>query len=281
MSSPRLVGSTKGVRVALHDLGGDGPTVLLTHANGFCGLMWQPVARELAEVAHCWALDFRGHGDSEAAADEDYHWDGMADDVLAAVDALEALDSAPRLAAGHSLGGASILKAEQARPGTFDRVWMFEPVTVPSFFLPPEGVKALGDIARMRKEVFESRPAAFDRYSGRPPFSLLDPEVLRAYVDHGFRELSDGTVTMKCRREVEAAFFENPDKTAFDRLGEVATAVTVAVGTDADPPALVAPFVAERLPNSTLERFDDLTHFGPLQDPPRSAASIVAALFGG
>ncbi len=276
MSEPQIIVSTKGAQVALHDLGGEGPPVLLAHANGFCGLMWQAVARELAAVAHCWALDFRGHGDSLAAPDGDYRWDRMAEDVLAAVDSL---DPAPRLAVGHSLGGASILKAEQARPDTFDRAWMFEPVTIPSFFLPPEGVKALGDIARMRKQNFESRQAAYDRYAARPPFSLLDPEVLRDYVDHGFRELPDGTVTMKCPREVEATIFENPDKTAFDRLGEVATAVTVVVGTEADPPALVAPFVADKLPNATLVRYDDLTHFGPFQDPPRIAASIATALF--
>ena len=271
-----LVDSSKGARVALHDLGGDGPTVLLTHANGFCGRMWEAVARDLGAMARCWALDFRGHGDSVAAPDEDYHWDGMADDVLAAVDAL---DPTPRLAAGHSLGGASILKAELARPGTFDRAWMFEPVTIPSFSLPRDEVKALGDIARMRKEIFESRQAAYDRYGSRLPFSLLAPEVLRAYVDHGFRDLPEGTVNMKCPREVEATIFENPDRSAFDRLGEVATAATVAMGTDADPPAMAAPLIAEQMPNATLVRFDDLTHFGPFQDPPRIAASIAAALF--
>ena len=47
-----------------------------------------------------------------------YEWDGFADDVLAVVDEIH---PTPRLAAGHSLGGASILKAELARPGTFDR----------------------------------------------------------------------------------------------------------------------------------------------------------------
>ncbi|MDE0580495.1 MAG: alpha/beta hydrolase [bacterium] len=276
MSEPRIIASTKGAQVALHDLGGQGPPVLMTHANGFCGLMWQPVARELASVAHCLALDFRGHGDSVSGPDEDYHWDGMADDVLAAV---EAIDPTPRLAVGHSLGGASILKAEQAQPGTFDRAWMFEPVTIPAFSLPRDGVMALGDIARMRKEVFESRQAAYDRYGSRLPFSLLDSEVLRAYVDHGFRDRPDGTVTMKCPRDVEATIFENPDRSAFDRLGEVATAVTVVVGTDADPPAMAAPLIAEQLPNATLERFDDLTHFGPFQDPPRIAAAIAAALF--
>ncbi len=278
MSEHRLIASTGGARVALHDLGGDGPPVLLAHANSFCGLMWGAVARELRPVAHCWALDFRGHGDSVSGPDEDYHWDGMADDVLAAVDAI---GPTPRLAAGHSLGGASILKAELSRPGTFDRAWLYEPVTIPSIALPKDGVRALGDIARMRKEFFESHQAAYDRYSTRPPFSLLDPEVLRAYVDHGFRELPDGTVTMKCPREVEATIFENPDRSAFDRLGEVAAQVTVATGTDTDPPAMVAPYIADALPNGTLMTFDDLTHFGPLQDPPRIAASISTALFGG
>ena len=277
MSDPMLINSSKGARVALHDLGGEGPTVLLTHANGFCGRMWQPVARLLWSVARCWALDFRGHGDSQSGPDEDYHWNGMADDVLAAVDAL---DPTPRLAVGHSLGGASVLKAEQNRPGTFDRAWVYEPVNVPKIVIPRDGVSMLASTARMRQEFFESRQAAYDRYAERAPLSLLDPDVLRAYVEHGFRDLPDGTVTMKCPREVEAKIFENPDFEGFDRMGEVATAVTVASSADADPPAIVAPYIAENLPNATLERFDDLTHFGPLQDPPRIAASIAAALFG-
>ncbi len=276
MCGPVLIPSTKGARVALHDLEGDGPTVLFCHANGFCGPMWQPVARELASVAHCWALDFRGHGDSVSGPDEDYHWNGMADDVLAAVDAL---DPAPRLAAGHSLGGASILKAEQARPGTFDRAWVFEPVTIPGRTVPRDGVNMLAAIARMRRAEFESRQAAYDRYASKPPLSLFAPEALRAYVDHGLRDLPDGTVELKCAPDTEARIFENPDLEGFARLGEVATAVTVAVGTDTDPPAMAAPLVAEALPNATLVRYDNLTHFGPLQDPPRIAAAIADALF--
>ena len=271
-----LIDSTKGARVALHDLGGSGPTVLFCHANGFCGPMWQPVARELASVAHCWALDFRGHGDSVSDPDEDYHWNGMADDVLAAVDAL---DPAPRLAAGHSLGGASILKAEQSRPGTFDRAWVFEPVTIPAEIRPDGGANMLAAGARLRVAEFESRQAAYDRYASKPPLGLFAPEALRTYVDHGFRDLPDGGVTLKCAPETEASIFENPDPEAFPRLVEVATAVTVAVGADTDPPAMAAPLVAERLPNATLVQYDDLTHFGPLQDPPRIAAAIAAALF--
>ena len=271
-----MIDSTKRARVALHDLGGDGPSVLLTHANGFCGRMWQAAGRGLRPVAHCWALDFRGHGDSESAPDDGYGWDGFADDVLAAVDAMH---PTPRLAAGHSLGGAAILMAELARPGTFDRAWVYEPVTIPAYSLPREGVKALGEIARSRREFFDSRQAVYERYSSRPPFNLLDPEVLWAYLDHGFLELADGTVTMKCTRDVEATIFENPDRSAFNRLGEIAAAITVATSTDTDPPAMVAPQIADALPNATLETFEDLTHFGPFQDPSRIASSIATALF--
>lgn len=271
-----LIASAKGVRVALHDLGGDGPPVLLTHANGFCGRMWQPVADALGSVAHCWALDFRGHGDSQAAPDEDYSWGGMADDVLAAVDAL---DPAPRLAAGHSLGGAAIMLAEQARPETFDRAWLFEPVIIPPRTMPRDGVNVLSAISRSRQQVFESREAAYERYASRPPLDVFTPEALRAYVDHGFRDLPDGTVALKCSGETEATIFESSEHDGFARLGEVSTSVTVAVGADSDPPAMVAPLVAEQLPNATLVNFGDLSHFGPLQDPPRIAASIADALF--
>ena len=31
------VASTKGVTVAVHDLGGEGDPLLIAHANGFCG----------------------------------------------------------------------------------------------------------------------------------------------------------------------------------------------------------------------------------------------------
>ena len=58
------VASTDGVSLALHDLGGDGPALLLCHPTGFHAMTWAPVAAALAGVAHCWALDFRGHGDS-------------------------------------------------------------------------------------------------------------------------------------------------------------------------------------------------------------------------
>jgi pimeloyl-ACP methyl ester carboxylesterase len=60
-----LVTSSDGLHVAVHDLGGDGPPLLLSHATGFNGPVFAPLAHALAGRFHCWAMDHRGHGSSE------------------------------------------------------------------------------------------------------------------------------------------------------------------------------------------------------------------------
>ena len=57
----------------------------------------------------------------------------------------------------------------------------------------------LAEGALRRRPTFASRDEAFENYSSKPPFSALDPDALRAYVDHGFADEPDGTVRLKCR----------------------------------------------------------------------------------
>ena len=82
------VDSTDGVRLAVHDLGGDGPPLLLSHATGFHGLVWAPLAAALATRYHSWSLDYRGHGDSTEPAGGSFHWAGAGADAWAAVQAV-------------------------------------------------------------------------------------------------------------------------------------------------------------------------------------------------
>ena len=115
-----MVRSTDGVEVAVHDLGGDGPPLLLAHAAGFCGGALAPLATRLGTRFHCWALDFRGHGDTVTPLDVDYAWSGRADDGLAAGDRL-GLEGARGF--GHSAGGAALLDAGARWPGAFTALW--------------------------------------------------------------------------------------------------------------------------------------------------------------
>lgn len=273
----RPVVSTDGVTVALHDLGGDGPPLLLCHPTGFLAMTWAPLAAELAPVAHCWALDFRGHGESTSPASGDFAWRGMADDVLAVVGDLD-LAGAPGV--GHSMGGAALLMAEQRRPGTFSALWLFEPIVFP----PVEGTvgreNPMAAAARRRRPTFADREAAYANFASKPPLASIAPAALRAYVDHGLRDRPDGEgVDLACAPETEARVFENGmAHDTFAHLGEVGCPVTVAAGGDAGGPAEMARMVADALPRGTYEPHPALTHFGPMEDPAAMALAVRSAL---
>jgi pimeloyl-ACP methyl ester carboxylesterase len=267
------VPSTGGVELAVHELGGDGPPLLLCHATGFHGRVWNGVAAEFPD-RRCIALDFRGFGDSTPPADGVFDWHGFGDDVLAVVDHFELHDVQ---AIGHSKGGAALLLAEIARPGTFDRLVCFEPIAFPSTpeGLPttPAGGSPLPDAARRRRAEFDSFEAAIERFGAKPPLGSLRADILDAYVRHGFRTTERGTVVLKADREHEARTYEmGAQHHAFEHLTEVRCPVLVAHSGDGGLPATFAPMIAHELPNAELRSFPDLGHFGPLEDPVAFAA---------
>ena len=264
-----------GVEIEVHDLGGDGPPVLLCHATGFHGLVWEPLARHL-DGHHRWSMDMRAHGDSSTPTTRSLEWYGFADDILSVVDAL-GLDRP--FGVGHSKGGAALLLAEQARPGTFRSLWLYEPVVVPTEFVSdPSADNPLSQGALRRRDTFASRDEAYDNYASKPPFSSLHPEVLRHYVDHGFDDNADGTVTLKCAPGDEAQVYAHGlAHHAFAGLGDVRCPTTIAVGREDVPPAIFARPIADALPDGRLASYPDLGHFGPLEDPARIATDVLAA----
>jgi pimeloyl-ACP methyl ester carboxylesterase len=267
-----------GVRLVVHDWGGTGAPVLLAHATGFHGRVWEPVAdRLVASGRHVWSFDFRGHGESDAP-DTDYSWHGFADDALAVVRHLD-LAGDPQLAAcGHSKGGAALILGEQKRPGTYARIWAFEPIIFASETpLPPQDDFFLARAARKRRNEWASVEAAIEAYSSKPPLDVLTPESMRAYVTYGLRDRGDGVLELKCAPEVEARTYSmGPNHGAYARLGEVRSEVLIAVGeTSTSVDAKLGAQIAERLPHGRLEVLDGLGHFGPQQDPDACVASIL------
>ncbi|HUF31814.1 MAG TPA: alpha/beta hydrolase [Acidimicrobiales bacterium] len=274
------VPSTDGVELTVHDLGGDGPPLLLCHATGFHGKVWTPMAEYLSSRFRLWSLDFRGHGMSTSPVGRGFAWEGFGDDVLAVVDAL-GLDHLAGI--GHSKGGTALLLAEQARPGTFTSLVLYEPIVFPPDLGPPGGRgddNPLAAGAERRREVFPSKEAAYQHYAAKPPLSVLAREALRAYVDHGFEPLGDGTVRLRCRGADEAQVYRmGGSHGAWDGLPGVSCPTTVATGgTGGTISPEVGARLAARLGAARLEVFDELGHFGPLEDPGRVARSVVAAL---
>ncbi|MEG3586558.1 MAG: alpha/beta hydrolase [Actinomycetota bacterium] len=271
-----LINSGNGVKICAHDHGGTGPDVLFCHATGFHGRYWDPICSRMKENFRCVAIDLRGHGNSFVPEKTIMDWKGMAEDVLATINYLSLTSP---FAVGHSMGGSSILLAEQMRPETFRAAWLFEPIVIGGEAITPEMSKggSLAVSARKRKEIFNSREEAFERYASRPPFSTVDEESLWAYVNYGFRDHDEGVI-LKCRGEMEARVFENSITTIFDALDLIDIPVTVAASGDQEGPAIIAPQVVSQLSKGNLELYSDLTHFAPMEDPSRIAEGIMKTL---
>ncbi len=265
--------------LAPYDFGGSGPPLLLVHATGFHAHVWLPVVELLRDRFCCYAFDQRAHGDSDPPDDDDFDWVHLGADTLQAIDDL-GLERP--LAAGHSSGAASLFLAEEARPGTFAAMWCYEPIVVPVNEPLPTADNPLAEGARRRREVFPSRDDAYDNYASKPPFSSLAPAALRAYVDHGFADLDDGTVRLKCRGADEARFYRTQaSHTAFRDLAKVDCPVTLVRGERSDgfPSSFIEP-MADRLSNARSAVLASADHFGPLQRPDAAAWSIMAAFDG-
>jgi pimeloyl-ACP methyl ester carboxylesterase len=267
-----------GVGIAVYDLGGSGPDLLLAHATGFCGAVLSPLGAELADRYRCIVFDQRGHGSSDRPPGDDFGWQGFAADVLAVVDHLALTEPT---AFGHSAGAAALLLAEESRPGTFAALYGFEPVVYPGDRpLPPThdgNPLALG--ATRRREVFASRDEALANFSAKAPFDRLHRAVLAAYVDNGFRATADGIRLRCCRHDEAEVYAHSLSHDAFAHLSQIDCGVTLACGADTDAvgPSYLQ-LMAERLTDVEVRVLDGLSHFGPLEDPAAVARSVASAL---
>ncbi len=271
----KIVSSTDGVSLHLHDLGGEGPALLLAHGTGFHGRLFKPFAKRLESYAK-WAPDLRGHGETEPPQDLVFRWEGFANDLLAAVG--EISPHQPILGFAHSMGAAASLLAEAMQPGTFAGIYCYEPIVIPaaaSEQTDPAQMSRFHEATRRRRRTFDSAQAAYENYSSKPTLGDLDEASLKAYIEHGFEHADDGSVHIKMDPDHEALVYQmNSAHPTFDRLPEITCPVVIARGqrTPFGPPNWTE-LIASRLPDARIEEFDDLGHMGPFQDPDGIAES--------
>jgi pimeloyl-ACP methyl ester carboxylesterase len=277
-----LVRSSDGLDLVVHDLGGIGRPLLLSHATGFHGHCYAPMAHQLADRFHSLALDYRGHGDSPTLLGSDgmpvVDWDRYGDDATAVATALAESRSEPLVGFGHSMGGACLLMAAHRDPSLFSHLVVFEPIVFPTDMGPrPEGPNPLVAGARRRRASFASFEAAIENFAAKPPLRAFTASALEAYVRHGFRRGEDGAVHLKCLPETEARTFESGNGHAtWDVLPEIRTPVLVVAGVEEEfqPSARARP-IAEALPNGRYLQSDDLDHFGPMTHPDLMARVVA------
>jgi pimeloyl-ACP methyl ester carboxylesterase len=280
--TPEIIESSDGVQIALHDLGGPSrssaaPVLLLSHATGFHGRVWEPMASFLSDEFRCVAIDLRGHGMSELPPMVGLAWSGMADDVLAVLNS-DRFPIGPIHGIGHSMGGAALVLASARRPHAFRSLWLYEPVIVPGGGWPlPNGDNPMSEGAARRRDRFDSLDQAYENYRSKAPLDQLHPDALRAYVDGGFAPAPDGSITLRCRPATEAEVFRQAAASkAWHAVASLGIPVAIVAGRpDRVGPRAFAPTTAAMLPQGTLIEQPRLGHFGPLEDPAAMAEDVA------
>jgi pimeloyl-ACP methyl ester carboxylesterase len=284
-----LVTARDGARLVCWDFAGQGKPLFMVHGTGLHGRCWGPVAAPLSAAGfRPLALDMRGHGSSSRSPDGDYSWDLFALDVL---DTLAQLGLSNGVAAvGHSAGGAALLLAEESRPGTFSRIWAWEPIIgIPGSDERARRGAGLARRARQRRAHFASVDEARAHFQGRHMFAEFSPEALEAFLDGGLVPDDGGGYRLACDPEDEARIYEGAAAhSAWDGLGRIQCPTRLLGGelSPAVPPDELATIVAElgaqrpggpggATATATATIVPMLGHFGPFQRPADIADDIA------
>ncbi|MGB9358665.1 MAG: alpha/beta hydrolase [Acidimicrobiia bacterium] len=108
------------MRLNVHRLGPDSPSVLLLHGLSSAGPVWAQIGAMFEAVGYSSiAPDLRGHGQS--AHPGEYSLDGYAGDVI------ETCPGPWRLVIGHSLGGATAVRAASLKPDFASAYLLIDP----------------------------------------------------------------------------------------------------------------------------------------------------------
>ena len=237
------------------------PPVVLLHGITGHARVWDHLAERLVPGRRVLALDQRGHGDSEAAPDDDYRVATMADDVAAFAGSLQ-LDRFALL--GHSMGGRIAIQYAAAHAGRLERLIIVD--IGPDIELA--GLQRVRTMMSQSPERIESEEWAVEYIRRANP--LQDLELLRQRVHHGLKRLPDGELTWKyakgLRDMMRAGRRDAVD--LWEPLARIPCPTLVVRGAESDIlSAEVAKKMTERLPDGRLVEIPAAGHTVPADRP--------------
>jgi len=188
-------------RLRLHYVawsGDDKPPLLLIHGNRDHARTWDWVAPAFVDAYSVYAVDLRGHGDSDWAIGGQYSLPEFVLDIAALADAI---GRHPFTIIGHSLGGAVALEFTGTFPDLVDRVVAVEGLGPPRLERTPADVRMRRWTAHMR-EMDQRRPRRYPTIDDaarrmREANAHLTPAMARHLTVHGVRRNEDGTFSWK------------------------------------------------------------------------------------
>jgi pimeloyl-ACP methyl ester carboxylesterase len=255
--------SLNGLRFHYLDWGNAGAQPLVA-VHGFTSHAhsWDNFARAMRDKYHVVALDQRGHGLTEWAAD--YHALRRVEDLAAFIDALQLRDV---VLVGLSMGGRCVYQYTARNPSNVSKLVIVD--------IAPEGAAA--GTARINQgvqaqDVFDSPEEAFQ--VARQANPRPSDEDLRARTEHGLMQRDDGKWTFRydaaLRRTPGARRMATPEEIEADwqSLGNIKCPTLLVRGESSD---VLSPELAQRMvssiPGCTFAEVPDSGHSVPLDNP--------------
>ena len=185
---------SNGLKMRYYEWLGAGPALVLLHPSSGYGRMWDMTARSLGGRLRVFALDQRGHGDTDRP-DGSYSAEEYAEDVHLFLQ-MQGLDKA--IVAGHSLGGRVAQAFASMYPEQVMAVGLVGGPHYSNFFQERDRVnEVLEGAERMRVSQTEF-PNVGAALAYLREFSAADSEEARLHrVEHNTRSLPGGGVAFK------------------------------------------------------------------------------------
>jgi pimeloyl-ACP methyl ester carboxylesterase len=227
-------------------------------------------------------MDDRGHGKTEAEADPRKlrNWDPFVEDLESFFEYL----GEPVIAMGHSRGAVASLMLAVRRPDLVRALVLVDPTIIPFYMnvllylaqlTGMEKKIPIVAVASKRKRDWPDREALIDSYKDRLPFKRWEEGFLESYIDWGFRENSNGSMSLACDPAWESACFGSCPVNIWSFIKRLHKPTLVVCGDGSD---VFRPGTGRRLkrtvPGVKLVCLENTSHFVPMERPGQTAQII-------
>lgn len=240
---------------------GSGSPVILVHGLAEDGASWDEVAAILSEGHKVHALDFRGHGASQAGQG-DGTLGQLADDLNRFIEAV----TGPAVLVGFSLGGMIVLEAGLRRPDLASKVM---------------AVGTSSKVGRAAAEFFAARIALLESDPSAFAVALADDTAGQL---HHRKELTAGIAAARVKAVGQGAGYINAARAMLgvvqapltERLSGIKVPVHIIQGLqDQYCPLRAAEIMREAMPFATYGEIPDAGHLIAADQPELLAAEIL------
>ncbi|MBL1081073.1 alpha/beta fold hydrolase [Streptomyces actinomycinicus] len=238
----------------------DAPALLLIHGTASSARSWDPMVPLLTGSHHVIRIDLLGHGRSAKPADRSYT---LPDQARRAGAALDRLGVEHAVIVGHSSGGVVATALSEQRPGLVTALALIN--TGPGLdasIAPQSGASGPAQWPPADEQLRLFASTGFSRPGYRFPEELLDDA--RCMTHHTFTATTQGTRAYLGQRALP------------DRLRAVGKPLLVLFGEDDRRWRSSSAADYRSVPGATVELLPGLGHSPILEDPPRTAAPLLA-----